>query len=97
MPEDGDITYAPDTLREPEVHSFITDSLPDEHPLAFKSVDCDSCGEMLHCSNDECMQPWVETGKGNFCITCFANIATATGIGKEYGLPLTAETKKESD
>ena len=57
---------------EPKIHSHITDCLPDGHPLANKTVYCDSCGAMVHAFNNECMQTWVEFDFGNFCIRCFA-------------------------
>ena len=60
--------------REPEIHSHITDLLPDEHPLAYKSVHCEICMDMLHAANNECMSTWVETGVGNFCLLCFIKI-----------------------
>ena len=58
--------------REPLVHSSITDSLPDEHPLANKSIYCDypTCNQMLHAVNNECMQDWLEFQDGNFCWDC---------------------------
>lgn len=62
--------------KEPMIHSHITDCLPDTHPLAGEFVYCDNCRkkgkfEMLHASNNECMQTWFETEFGNFCINCF--------------------------
>ena len=59
-------------LREPLIHSHITDALPDNHPLAFKTVGCVKCDAMVHAGNNECMQTWVESGAGAFCIGCFA-------------------------
>ena len=61
-------------MREPLIHSHITDELLDDHPLAFKTVDCEKCGVMVHASNNECMQTWVETGEGNYCLRCFAKL-----------------------
>jgi hypothetical protein len=57
---------------EPKIHSHIDDVLPDEHPLAFTCVDCVVCGVMVHASNNECMQTWIETGKGAYCLKHFA-------------------------
>ncbi len=53
--------------KEPKIHSHVEDGLPDNDPLAYKTVYCDGaqCGEMLHAANNECMQTWFETGKGN--------------------------------
>jgi hypothetical protein len=59
-------------MREPIIHSHITDILGEEHPLAYASVYCCACGEALHASNNECMQTWVEGGTGNYCLRCFA-------------------------
>ena len=57
-------------MREPQVHSHITDCLPDEHPFARKYVFCDhpGCNAQLHAGNNECMETWIETGIGNFCL-----------------------------
>lgn len=59
-------------MNEPQIHSHITDLLPDEHPLAFHGVYCKVCGMMLHASNNECMATWVESGSGNYCLAHFA-------------------------
>lgn len=56
---------------EPKIHSHLTDSLPESHPLAYESIGCKICNETLHAGNNECMQTWIETGKGNFCFSCF--------------------------
>jgi hypothetical protein len=50
-------------------------------------VYCTSCKAMLHASNNECMQTWVETGRGDFCVKCFAKISDVDALGDEYGLP----------
>ena len=71
---------------EPVIHSHITDDLPDAHPLAWSVVDCVECGVMLHCSNNECMQTWVETGLGSFCFNCFAGRNTSGFLAEDYGL-----------
>lgn len=73
--------------RDPLIHTHITDVLPDDHPQAFESINCSACGEMVHAFNNECMQTWVETGKGNFCIFCFVKIDGVEAIDDEYGLP----------
>ena len=75
-----------DAMHDPKLHSHIEDGLPNEHPLTFKSVYCPICGEMLHAGNNECMQTWVETGRGNFCIPCFAQIPDVSALDDEYGL-----------
>lgn len=75
------------TLIEPLIHSHITDGLPDDHPKAWETVWCDGCpGEMLHCENNECMQTWVETGKGDYCLKCFAGLEWSTCLNEAYGL-----------
>jgi len=63
-------------MKDPILHSHIEDALPDDHPLAFKSVYCDGtdCSRMLHAFNNECMQTWVETGQGNYCLGCFMKL-----------------------
>ena len=59
-------------IHEPIIHSHITDELPKNHKLAYEDVFCDKCKkEMLHSSNNECMQTWFETDFGNFCSKCF--------------------------
>ena len=66
-------------MREPQIHSHVTDTLPDNHPLAWVWVMCDnSCSILLHSPN-ECMTTWVETGKGNFCLPCFVELVREEG------------------
>jgi hypothetical protein len=55
---------------EPLLHTGKKDRLPDFHPLAFKTVYCDSCKAMVHAGNNECMKDWQETSEGNFCCHC---------------------------
>ena len=57
--------------KEPVIHSHISNKLTDNHSLRNVSVYCYKCGEMLHASNNECMQTWIETEFGNFCTNCF--------------------------
>lgn len=69
-------------VTEPLIHSGITDTLPQDHPLAYEPVYCDSCSRcatMLHASNNENMQTWVEISgtskwRGNYCLPCFVRI-----------------------
>jgi hypothetical protein len=76
------------TMREPVIHSQITDELPEGHPLAFEHLECRACGELIHSANNECMQTWVETGRGGFCLRCFFARCDDNGVlGPEYGLP----------
>jgi hypothetical protein len=63
--------------KEPVVHSHITDVLPDDHPLAYKTVYCDAkrqhnCNRMLHAGNNECMTTWLEFAGKNVCMVVFA-------------------------
>lgn len=58
-------------MKEPQIHSHITDYLDESHPLHDKEVYCASCKEMLHFYINECMQTWIETGEGNYCVKCF--------------------------
>lgn len=58
-------------MKEPIIHSHITDVLPEGHPLAYEGTECRSCSVLVHAFNNECMQTWIETGLGNFCIVCF--------------------------
>lgn len=73
--------------REPLIHSYITDRLDDSHPLAWKSLRCKMCDCHLHTLN-ECMRPWVETGKGNYCLMCFAKVdGDVEDDIEDYALP----------
>lgn len=76
---------------EPLIHSHLTDRLPDEHPLANESVDCDRCRALLHACNNECMQTWFETAAGNFCTECYT--LKPAMFGHWGGLPNGVETK----
>lgn len=69
-------------MNEPLLHTGITDTLPDAHPLAWTAVGCDnvSCSELLHASNNENMRGWVETGRGNYCLRCFQIIEETEDI-----------------
>ena len=58
--------------REPLLHTGITDCLPADHPLAWATVYCQECGAMVHGTPNENMCNWVETGKGAWCLQCFA-------------------------
>jgi hypothetical protein len=57
--------------KEIVIHTNISDALPENHPLAYKTVCCDKCGETLHAVDNECMQTWFETDQGNYCANCF--------------------------
>lgn len=72
-------------VREPVLHSHLTDCLPNDHPLAWSVVSCDAegCRAALHMSNNECMQAWVETGKGNYCFPCFVRLTIVPKDGVE--------------
>jgi hypothetical protein len=70
-------------ITEPLIHSHITDGLPDDHPMANEVVDCKMCGVMVHAFNNECMQTWVESGQGNYCLGCFVEVLKSRG---EYGI-----------
>ena len=77
---------------DPILHTHIEDELPDTHPRAFEGIECDSvnngkhCRKLLHAANNECMTTWVETGKGNYCIECFARIPEVFALEDEWGL-----------
>lgn len=72
-------------MQEPKIHSHITDVLPDEHPLAHEQIRCVACEVLVHAFNNECMQTWVETGLGNYCLRCFASTRGEV-LGDEDGL-----------
>lgn len=73
-------------IKEPLIHSHISDLLPDDNKLAYNNVDCDICHEPIHAANNECLSTWVETGKGNFCLNCFNALASSDCLDDEYGL-----------
>lgn len=77
MTSDTSLTQKNFQSREPRIHSHIDDELPPDHPLAFKIVNCQACAVMVHCESNECMQTWVETGRGTYCLPCFVNEAKA--------------------
>jgi hypothetical protein len=61
----------PDGVDPIIVHSHIADCLPDDHPLARVTLWCMRCNEMLHCEINECMQTWLETLDGYYCVACY--------------------------
>ena len=73
-------------MKDPILHSHIEDGLPDDHRLAWECVHCNVCACMVHAGNNECMSTWVETGKGAYCIKCFAGIQDVEALEDEYGL-----------
>lgn len=43
---------------------------------------------MVHASNNECMQTWVETGEGAYCIRCFGTPGNGfSTLGDNHALP----------
>lgn len=72
---------------EPRIHSHITDVFPDDHPLAYKNFGCEhlDCDALLHAGNNECMQTWIETGIGNFCVE---HAPLSDVLRGELGLPV---------
>lgn len=79
--------------RDPVLHSHVEDVLPDDHSLAWQSVYCDGegCEKMLHAFNNECMQTWIETGKGNFCVACFAKVDEVCALENDWGLEVSRQ------
>lgn len=73
-------------MTEPLIHSNITDVLPEDHLYAYSTLYCRSCLEMVHACNNECMQTWVETGKGPYCLRCFADHTDGV-VEDEWALP----------
>jgi hypothetical protein len=80
-------------MKEPLIHSHITDGLPDGHPLLASSEDedgvfCCKCKAMVHDHGaNETMQTWVETGKGNYCWGCFLSLGPHEVLSDDYALP----------
>jgi len=71
---------------EPRIHSHIDDVLEKEHPLSEKQVHCKKCKVLVHAFNNECMQTWIETGSGNYCLKCFANIESHVVMNHKFAL-----------
>jgi hypothetical protein len=78
---------------EPLIHSHLTDSLEEAHPLAEEHVNCQSCGVLVHASNNECMQTWYQTFWGNFCTACFKPREVLDGRSVVNGGPTTGIVK----
>lgn len=68
---------------EPLIHSYLTDCLHEDHPLAYECVYCKTCDAMLHCANNETMQNWFETIEGNYCSQCFVIEKVYIGLRKD--------------
>jgi hypothetical protein len=56
---------------EYKIHSHLNDKLSENHKLAYTQINCDICDATIHAYNNECMQSWFETNRGNFCTKCF--------------------------
>ena len=75
--EEREITIKPLDLeniwQEPLLHTFVEDIIPDwQNDKLVESIYCKECEKMLHCTtNNECMNIWIETKGGNFCLECF--------------------------
>ncbi len=75
-------------MREPLLHTDITDTLDVSHPLANVSINCKRCSCPVHASNNECMSAWIETGRGPYCVGCFSRTVAAEGyVEDDWGLP----------
>lgn len=57
-------------MKEPILHTYIEDKLPEDHPLGHDTIYCTNCKLMLHAFHNECMQTWLETEVGNYCVNC---------------------------
>ena len=66
--------------KEPVVWSHITDTLPEDHPLAHEAVYCNKCppGKTMVHSDNECMQTWVEFNGEAWCGVCFGALLIKT-------------------
>lgn len=84
-------------MKEPIIHSHLSDELEEAHPRAYDAVFCDLCNEMLHASNNECMQTWVEWYDLNICFTCFINNIEDLAVLEEDDLSFMLKSKKESN
>lgn len=71
------------TNGEPLIWSQRTDSLPEEHPWAWMTLYCSSCGSMVHGTPNENMDTWVEVDDDNgpfvLCLKDFLYYEGVTG------------------
>jgi len=74
-------------MQEPKIHSHIEDCLPDNHPKALEDIHCENCTDLVHANNNECMQTWIETGKGAYCFHCFSEMTRNKYLTNELALP----------
>lgn len=93
---------------EPRIWSGITDCLPDDHPLAWETLSCSTCGTMVHAANNENMDTWVETGRDVFCLPHFVEAVRSGdqpegrevfycfGEGEGWGLKIEPKIDDES-
>lgn len=81
-------------MREPIIHSHIIDSLPEMDERAYDEVFCKDCNAMVHAPNNECMITWVETGVGEWCLSCFALLEWSDLLDEKHALP---DLPQESD
>lgn len=79
--------------KDPVLHSHIEDALPDDHPLAWESQLCMVCKVPLHASNNECMQTWIETGNGSYCLKHFAELPDSDALEAADGWGLAGYPK----
>jgi hypothetical protein len=71
--------------RNPVLHTHVERGLPDGHPYAGQAVYCQFCRDPLHASTNECLQTWVETGRGPYCLEDFTN-ATGQVVDDDWSL-----------
>jgi len=55
---------------EPILHTFVSDSLPEEDSRAWVSIKCVDCAGTVHSIPNECMTPWADTEAGPMCWDC---------------------------
>jgi hypothetical protein len=55
---------------EPVLHTFITDSLPDDDPRAWQSIYCTDCKMLVYSSPKETRHAWADTESGPLCLVC---------------------------
>ncbi len=60
--------------QEPQIHSHLSDCLPDDHTRAFDQIHCDGCGCLVHAGNNECMTTWFEFRDTNVCAECVGKL-----------------------
>ena len=58
-------------FKEPKIHSYLTEKLPEDHKWAYEALNCPKCNGYVHISYNDCVMSWVEIGDRWICLRCF--------------------------